>query len=679
MARRPAVPNIEMTALPVRGAPEDVMGFAGSLLNYAAQQETLDANERAQEYYRSQDQYANQLQMIDSQRRLAQDSAEAASRGGSGERVSPVSIMKQQAEELRDRMNLFNMAAQLKGAQMEQDAREADYALAEPLAQLGSYAGTQNWGSFYAMRKSILSNPLYNKSRDVRSRMEALDQMLPQWGETYNARGEAKNFLDVTKEAESPDWATRKEALRILALKSENPSGFLYSIPGLTPMQVGELQTFIRSNPLVTDQNKAMQVRQFEDAFRQKLLEQTGNDHREFLRQLASPQTQRQLEDARRAILYDKGSDDVSYTNAADRMLDGDTLESLNEYINAQVDNSAGMLSLTRWGREAYTGIRKLVSKDYAQLSDDELLKVQSPAALERLDGEIGLTKSIGQSLVAGGAPTVGAFVDNVKKFMRLNSEVMGSVGTDLTSALRELEAISASMAKGSPLAAKTAAALSRSSTTVLTKLYGAAKMVGKSPGWVLQNTLVGSMLAPVLRKIGAGSAAKSAAGWIGGKAAAMGGAKAAGKIAGSAVGLGLDALFFYKDAGRDMGQVSDAFRVIKQAQAALQSSAAAGRPPPQMQKIMQNLMQAIDTVNTITQRHGVNVQLDLNNIVSRQIAQRIQGGNAVDEAIRQVYGTPQVQDPRAALRQMVVPQAPVASPVSAQQVSFDDIGAPVR
>lgn len=589
MARAPAAPQVESVSRPVYGGgqSDDMTSFAGDLLNYSNSQAILGANEgRFADYQRRQD-YAENQNLAMQQAQLREQTIKDTAR------KTPVELMREEAEVLKERMNLFNMAAQLKSATMQQDAREADYQLAEPLAQLASYVGTQNWGSVYAQRKALVANPLYAKSREVRARLEAIDQMLPSWGSAYNSRGESRNFMDVAKEAESPDWATRKEALRILALKSENAQGFVFSHPNLTPTQSAELLTFIRANPLVSDEMKIGQLRQFEQTFNQKLLESTGGDYQEFLRQLGSPETQRQKQDAMRALLYGKGSDEPNYVDSSDRMLDGDSLEQLRFYINDSVENSAG-LSITRLVSDGADFFRK-----NKNLSAEDLAKVTPPQLLQTInwsDGEI--LKTIGN--VAGDA-TAGAVAKyGVSALVKLPAKTLGTI---LKAAGPRMISMSDKLIKfGSSAASK-----------------GALAAAGAKIG--LSGTGVGLIAAGVM-----------------------------------------DVGMYKATVGVDMKRIDDSMKTIKEAQILLQGSAARGEAPQEMNEIMNQLFTAIGNVNTIAEKHGVKVKLDLNNVVSKQMAYRLQGKKALDQTMSEVYGVPQMPDPRQNMRVQYQPQQPTVA-----------------
>lgn len=648
MARAPAAPQIESVSRPVYGGgqSDDMTSFAGDLLNYSNSQAILGANEgRFADYQRRQD-YADNQELAMQQAQLREQTIKDTAR------KTPVELMREEAEVLKERMNLFNMAAQLKSATMQQDAREADYQLAEPLAQLASYVGTQNWGSVYAQRKALVANPLYAKSREVRARLEAIDQMLPSWGSAYNSRGESRNFMDVAKEAESPDWATRKEALRILALKSENAQGFVFSHPNLTPTQSAELLTFIRANPLVSDEMKIGQLRQFEQTFNQKLLESTGGDYQEFLRQLGSPETQRQKQDAARALLYGKGSDEPNYVDSSDRVLDGESLDHLNEFINMKIDNDAGVLSLTRAAREVYTHGRRLFDKDYGTLTPEEMVEVTSNNALERATDDPEFINQVSQAVVAGGAVGLGKFVDDVARLKKL-------IGTTGLSAADEAEMVALASGKWTEKAAGLA---SGKLSKVMPKIFAAARASGKGIKAVASMPLMSQAIGGVLKKVGTNNIVSGVANKIGTKAAAVIGAKGAAKVAGTALGLGLDAAFFYKDAWADMSKISDGIKSIKTAQTILQGAAARQEAPAEMQGIMEGLMRDIQNINIISERHGLGIKLDLNNVVSKQMAYRLQGKKALDQTMSEVYGVPQMPDPRKEMRVQYQPQQPTVA-----------------
>ena len=97
-------------------------------------------------------------------------------------------------------------------------------------------------------------------------------------------------------------------------------------------------------------------------------------------------------------------------------------------------------------------------------------------------------------------------------------------------------------------------------------------------------------------------------------------------------------------------------------------NGASQGKSPAMMPQIMEQMTQAIQTVNAITSNHNINVNLDINNIISRQIADRMKSKSAVDTAMRNVYGQPQ----QSTFAPIVTPPVQAAA---AKQISFDDIG----
>jgi hypothetical protein len=346
---------------------------------------------------------------------------------------------------------------------------------------------------------------------------------------------------------------------------------------GLTPTEAGELVSFIKTNPLVTDPEKLNQLRTFEQTFRQKLLESTGNDFNAYTKMLSDPQIVRQMEEARRALMYGHSNAETNYISAQDRVLDADTWDQLQFYINDKVDNSAG-LSATRLVSEISDFFR---DPRVTNLSDEDLAKVIPPAVLESINWA---NPAVMQSVanIAGDKVAYNIARYGVAEVARLPAQVVGKI-------LR--------------VAGDTAVGRAGSEMTK----WGAKK---------------GTSLA-----------------------ATKAGAKFAGPI-GWAAAAGMDAFMFHQAAGRDMGQIKDAFGVIKASQAALQSSAVRGQMPEQMQEIMGALQEAVSTVNTISERHGINVRLDLNNIVSRQVASRLQTQQVIDTAAAAAYGGGMQQGP---------------------------------
>ena len=495
---------------------------------------------------------------------------------------------------LKARGQLFSQAAQVQELERAQTAREADYALAEPFADLGAYAGNQNWGSFYLQRKSLVANPLYKNSREIRSRMEAIDQMLPQWGQATTSSGDTRSFLDVSRDAESPDWATKKEALRILAAKSENPQGFLTSFPGVSPVQRMEVLSFMQANPLVEDPTKLQALAQFKQNVQSQAMEASKGNPKEFLKIMSSPETNVQMQEASRAILYGQTSEDMSDISARDKTLSAMGMDQLEFYINDKIDNSAGWLSVSRGVSELTDIFRNPQIKN---MSMETLLKVIPPEYLDTFDLSTGEVKRTLEN--AGLYGTIAYGGHKLRKFSQIAKPKRAGV----------LKALFKVFSK---------------------KAAEAEVQVGATKSFL-----------------------------------AKGAAKVGSKTVGMLAGLGLDAAFFWNDAGHDMSNVREAMGQVKQIQSALRAMAVQGSPAANIQDYLTGLQRSIDELNIISERHGVNVRLDMNNVFSNQMLRKLRSKLSVGHSVASIYN----------LQPMIQSQQPQQPQQQVKPVSYDQIG----
>lgn len=133
--------------------------------------------------------------------------------------------------------------------------------------------------------------------------------------------------------------------------------------------------------------------------------------------------------------------------------------------------------------------------------------------------------------------------------------------------------------------------------------------------------------------------------------AAAKGLGKLGSRLLGAAATVGLDASFFYMDAGKDMAAVRESFAEIKNLQATLRTAAMKGETPPDLQSLIMGLQTSIENVNILSQRHGLNVKLDMNNILSNRVLRKLQQSMVIDTPPAPTYTAPtQMSSPRAAM-----------------------------
>ena len=560
MTQYRTAPSVRYNSRPA-AASNDI----GMMYNTATQVAAMEANQAAGDRMLDD---AEQMRTQESNQRILQIQHQQALLRD----TSRVREAKERATLLQARSQVFRQATQLRSLERAQEAQEADYALADSFADLGAYAGTQNWGSFYSQRKAILGDPRYKKSKEVRERMETINQMLPQWGESYNSQGDARSFVEVSREASSPDWATKKEALRILALKSENPSGFLSSVPELSPVQRMELMSFMEKNPLVEDQSKIQQVNQFKQNFQEQAMVMSDGNPEKYLQLMSSPETIKKMQSATRGFLYNQTEDDMDDVTARDKTIGTIGLEQLQFYINDKIDNSAGFLSITRGISELSDMFRDPRIK---AMAPETLMKVVPAEYWDTFDLSTGELKN---TLLQGGVKLGWG----VKKLSQVSPQAR----------------------------AKIAGIIAKAAPNIL------KKQAGKSLAAVASNAV---------------------------RAGAVGTAKLGVKALGTLVTLGIDAGMFYKDAGKDMGAIREAFEKIKQTQGTLRAMASMGTTSPDLQQYMVGLSQAINDVNILTERHGINVKLDLNNVLSNQVLKKLQASLLVDRVGGMGYGSSQI------------------------------------